>query len=68
VDKIRESMGRWLRTTTAKAGEAGKNGLSLGEVNVCDLAAVAPVPAECRPLEAGRLRVEEKKDELQRIR
>jgi hypothetical protein len=68
VDKIRESMGRWLRTTTAKPGEAGKHSLSLGEVNVCDLATVAPVPSERRPLEAGRLRVEEKQDELQGIR
>jgi hypothetical protein len=47
--------------------------LGLGDVDVAYFSAVAPVPAEGRPLEPGGLRAEEeeekkKKKELQRVR
>jgi hypothetical protein len=68
VDEIGERMSGSFRSSSSKSCKTSKHGLGLNEVNVCQRPAVAPVPAECCPLEAGRLRVEEKKDELQGIR
>jgi hypothetical protein len=68
VDEIGERMSGRLRSRASKPCKTSKHCLGLNEVNVCHLPAVAPMPAERSPLEAGRLRVEEKKDELQRVR
>jgi hypothetical protein len=68
VDEIAERMSGSFRSSSSKSCKTSKHCLGLNEVNVCQLPAVAPMPAERSPLEAGRLRVEEKKDELQRIR
>jgi hypothetical protein len=68
VDEIGERMSGSFRSSSSKSCKTSKHCLGLSEINVCHLPAVAPVPAERCPLEAGRLRVEEKKDELQRVR
>jgi hypothetical protein len=64
VDEIGERMGGRLRAASAKPGEASEYGLGFGEVDVGDFSAVAAVPAERRPLEPGRLRLEQEEKEL----
>jgi hypothetical protein len=65
MDKIRERMSRRLRTAAANPGEASEDGLGLGEDDITNLAAVAAVPAEPRPLEPGRLRLKQEEEELE---
>jgi hypothetical protein len=64
VNEVRERMGGRFRPGPSKPCEAGKHRLSLGKVNVGHLAAVAAVPTEGRPLEAGWFRVEQEQDHL----
>ena len=55
----------WPRPS--QPGKAGKHRLSLGKVNIGYLTAVAAMPAEGGPLKAGRLRIEQQEQKLQRI-
>jgi hypothetical protein len=62
VNEVGKRMG--CRPPTPKPRQAGTHGLGLGKVNVAHLAAVAGVPAEGGPLEAGWFRVEQEQDHL----
>lgn len=67
MDEIGKGVGCRRRAAATQGREAREHGLGLEKLHVADLAAVAPVPAEGRTLEAGRLRVEEDEQELERI-
>lgn len=43
MDEIRECVGGWLGSTASEPRQAGKHGLGLGQVDVCDLPTVAAV-------------------------
>ena len=60
-------MGGRLRDDFPKASQERQNPLTLGEVNVADLPAVAAVPAQRGSLLAVELGVEQEEEELERV-
>ena len=68
VNEIGECMSGSIRSSSSKSSKTSKHGLGLNEINVCQLPAVAPVPAERSPFEPRGLRLEHEEEELQGVR